>query len=106
MENTLDKPVAKNNMKERLQSVGQVATAAMNAELLKKKVDNAVETVVYDAERLAKRGKHAIEDAIDDATYHIKKQPWSSVGYVFGAGLGIGVVTGWLLTRRNGNRMH
>ncbi len=51
---------------------------------------------------MAKHGRRAIEDTIDDTTYLIKKNPWQSVGYAAGAGLGVGLVAGWLITRRSG----
>jgi ElaB/YqjD/DUF883 family membrane-anchored ribosome-binding protein len=87
-------------LKDKLAAAGEIAAVALNVELLKKKVDNAVEEAVYDAQRMAKKGRHAIEDVIDDAAYRIRKEPLRSAGYVFSAGLGLGVLSGWFLTRR------
>ena len=81
-------------------TIGTVAEAGLDLGLLKKKLENAVEETVLDAERLVKNGKRGFEDAIDDTTYLIKKNPWQSVGYVFGAGLGLGLLSGWMIGRK------
>jgi|ERR1035437_38271 ElaB/YqjD/DUF883 family membrane-anchored ribosome-binding protein len=88
---------------ETLETAGKYAVAAMDIEMLKKRIENTVDDVVIDAQRMAKRGRYAMEDAIDDAAYRIKKDPLRITGYFFGAGLGLGVLTGWLLTRRTNN---
>lgn len=88
----------KSKLQETFAAAGKVAEIGIDVAALKKKVENAVE----DAQRLAKHGRHKFEDAVDDTEHLIKKNPWQSVGYVFGAGLGIGFFTGFLLTRRNG----
>lgn len=51
------------------------------------------------AKRLARRGRNAAADAIDETAYRIKRDPLRSVALTFSAGLGIGMLTGWLLTR-------
>lgn len=93
----------KNILQEGLATAGKIAATGIDIVELKKRVETAVEDAVIDAQRIAKRGQHAAEDVVEDATYYIKKNPWQSVGYVFGAGLGIGLFTGLLLTRRNHN---
>jgi ElaB/YqjD/DUF883 family membrane-anchored ribosome-binding protein len=95
----------KNRLKEVFETAGTIAETGIDIAALKKRVEYAVEDAVMDAERIAKHGKHAMEDAIEDATYYIKKNPWQSVGYTAGAGLCLGLFSGWLLTRRS-NKVH
>lgn len=96
----------KSKLQETFEAAGKAAGIGLDVAGLKKKVENAVEDAVLDAERLAKHGKNKFEDVVDDTEHLIKKNPWQSVGYVFGAGLGIGFFTGLLLTRRNGKNVH
>ena len=96
----------KNRFKEVLATAGTIAETGIDIAALKKRLEYAVEDAVMDAERIAKHGKYAVEGAVEDATYYIKKNPWQSVGYAVGASLGIGLVAGWLMTRRNGNSAH
>ena len=84
-----------------LETTGKTAAAAVEIGILKKRVERAVEDALYDAERAIKHGKHTFEDAVEDATYRIKKNPWQSVGYAAGAGLCVGLLGGWLLSRRS-----
>lgn len=106
LRNTTETTVDNGAVKNALETAGKVATAIVDLELLKKKVEYAVEDAVVDARRMAKKGRYAVEDVIDDAAYRIKKAPLRSAGYLFGAGLGLGMFTGWMLTRRNGDNRH
>lgn len=103
---TIEKVNNKSRLKETMETAGKVASVAIDAGVLKKRVENAVEDALIDARRMAKHSRHAIEDVIDDTTYLIKKNPWQSVGYVLGAGIGIGFLSGWLMTRKKGNSAH
>ena len=103
MNTTTESVNNKSKFQETLEAAGKVAEIGIDVTALKKKVEFAVDDAVLDAQRLAKRGKHKLEDVVDDTEHLIKKNPWQSVGYVFGAGLGIGLLTGLLLTRRNNN---
>lgn len=94
-----------NRLHELLETTGTAATGVLEISMLKKRVERAVEDALNEAERSIKHGKHTFEDAVDDATYLIKKNPWQSVGYTAGAGLCLGLISGWLLTRR-GNKVH
>ena len=91
----------KSRVREALETAGKVAGVGLDVGVLKKRLENVVDDATADAERLAKRGRHAVEDIVDDTTYLIKKNPWRSVGYAAGAGLGVGVIAGWLMTRRS-----
>ena len=82
-------------------AVGEIAEAGLDLGVLKKRIENAVDEAVLDAERLARHGKYMAEDVFDDTTHFIKKNPWQSVGYAAAAGLGIGLLAGWAVTRRS-----
>ena len=82
-------------VKEAFEAAVDMAGAALDVDRLKRRVGDAV----YDAERIAKHGKASMEDALEDTTHYIKKNPWLSVGYVLGAGVGVGFLTGWLFGR-------
>ena len=101
--NTKTTTVNENNpmVREAFDTVGKIAEAGLDFGILKKKLDNAVDEAALDAQRIAKHGKHAVGDAVDDTTYWIKKNPWQSVGYAAGAGLGIGLVVGAIAARSN-----
>jgi ElaB/YqjD/DUF883 family membrane-anchored ribosome-binding protein len=90
-------------VKKAFSAVGEIAEAGLDLGLLKKKIETAVDEAVIDAERLARRGRHAFEDAVDDSTHYIKKNPWQSVGYAAGAGLGVGLLLGIVIARPHGN---
>jgi ElaB/YqjD/DUF883 family membrane-anchored ribosome-binding protein len=85
---------------EALNTATKIADVGFDVGILKKRLENAVDDAAADGGRLAKKGRHAVEDIVDDTTYLIKKNPLRSVGYAAGAGLGVGLIAGWLLTRR------
>lgn len=93
----------KSKLQGTLEAAGKVAEMGIDVTALKKRVENAVEDAVLDAQRIAKQGKRKFEDVVDDTEHLIKKNPWQSVGYVFGAGVGLGLFAGLLLTRRDHN---
>ena len=100
MTETMPAAEKKGLLRETLEKAGKAADVAVDARLLKKRLENAVEEAKFDAQRMARRGKYAMEEAFDDTAYRIRKEPWKSVGYVFGAGLGIGILAGLLFARR------
>jgi len=87
-------------VKDAFATVGKIAEAGLDLGVLKMKLDNAVDEAVVEAERIARRGKHLVEDTVDETTYFIKKNPWRSVGYAAGAGLGIGLLIGIVAVRQ------
>ena len=91
----------KSRVREALETAGKIADAGLDVGVLKKRLETAVEEAVIDAERIAKRGRHAVEDTVEDTTYWIKKNPWRSVGYAAGAGLGVGIIAGLFMKRRS-----
>jgi len=82
-----------------LKTAGKIADLSLDFGLLKKRLENAVEDAILDTERMAKHGRRALEDVMEDTTYWIKKNPWQSVGYAAGAGLGIGLFVGWFTSQ-------
>lgn len=66
---------------------------------LKERVEEMFEDAVSEAKRMAKKGRYAAEDLLDDAEYKIKKAPFRSVGVMFAAGLGLGLVAGIFAAR-------
>lgn len=97
---TAEKLNNKSGLGQVAETVETIAEAGLDLGLLKKKLDHAIEETMLDAERIVKHSKRGIEDAIDDTTYLIKKNPWQSVGYVFAAGLGLGLLSGFLMGRK------
>ena len=93
----------KSRVREALETAGKIAEVGLDVGVLKKRLETAVEEAVVEAERFAKHSRHTIEDAVEDTTYWIKKNPWQSVGYAVGAGLFVGALGGWLLSRRGNN---
>jgi len=96
----------KSRVRDALETAGNVVEAGLDVAKLKKRVGNAVEEAIDDAQRLAKQGQYALEDVMDDTTHYIKKNPWQSVGYAAGAGIGVGLLAGWLMARRTNNTVH
>lgn len=86
------------------ETAGNAAVAALDLELLKKKVEFAVDDTVLETRRILKHGTYAIEDVIEDTGHLIRKNPWQSVGYALGAGVVFGMIAGWLITRSAGLR--
>ena len=95
-----DKIENKGKLRKTFETAGKVAEVALDVELIKKRVGTAVETAVIDAQRRVKRGRYAVEDIIEDTSHKIKKAPLRSVGIMFGAGIGLGMLAGWLMTHR------
>ena len=62
-------------------------------------LDDVIEEGKRKAERVVKHGVIAAEDAMVDATYCIKRHPWQSVAAALGAGVGLGLLFGWMATK-------
>jgi ElaB/YqjD/DUF883 family membrane-anchored ribosome-binding protein len=92
-------PQNSSGVTDALKTAGKIADVALDFGLLKKRLENAVEDAILDTERMAKHGRRALEDVMEDTTYWIKKNPWQSVGYAAGAGLGIGLFVGWFTSQ-------
>ena len=77
----------------------QVAQAGVEVSRLKTAASHSIEDAVTEAKRLVKRSRYATEDLIDDAAQRIKHAPLRSVGIGLAIGLGVGILSGWLLGR-------
>lgn len=77
----------------------QTVRLRREAEQLKERAGEMFEDAVSEAKRMARKGRYAAEDLIDDTEYRIKKAPFRSVGMTFAAGLGLGMLAGWLFSR-------
>ena len=52
------------------------------------------------AKRAARKGWQAAEDFAGGVRTYVRKQPFKALGFVFGASLGFGAITGWLISRK------
>ena len=53
-----------------------------------------------DVTRVIRKARHGTEDFLDEVSIVVKRQPLRSAGIVFGLGIGVGALAGWLGTRR------
>ena len=80
----------------------QAARIKEGAEELKERAEEMFEDAVSGAKRLAKKTRYATEDLMEDTAHKIKKAPFLSVGVTFAAGVGLGLLTGLLVSRLSG----
>lgn len=95
----IEKPNGKTTIQDAVNIVGRAARTKLNVDEWKHKAENMLEDSVDDAKRMAKKARYAAEDLRDDTEHMIKKEPFRAVGIMFGAGIGIGMLTGWLIGR-------
>lgn len=79
----------------------KAAKTAYDIEKMKVAASQAVEDGVAKAKRMIKKGRYAAEDMMEDTAHHIKREPFRSVGIMFGTGLGLGILAGCLITYRS-----
>jgi ElaB/YqjD/DUF883 family membrane-anchored ribosome-binding protein len=79
----------------------KAAKTAIDVEKMRIAASDIVEDGMYKAKRMMRKGQYAAEDLIEDTAHTIKKDPFRSVGITFGAGLGLGIFAGWLITYRS-----
>jgi hypothetical protein len=53
-----------------------------------------------DVTRVVRKARHATEDFFDEVTIVAKRRPLKSAGIVFGLGIGVGALAGWLGARK------
>lgn len=63
-------------------------------------ITEAVDDGVRSAMKAVKQGRQAAEEAMDDTKNAVKENPLEAVGIAFAAGMLIGVLAGWIGTRR------
>jgi ElaB/YqjD/DUF883 family membrane-anchored ribosome-binding protein len=91
---------------ERLARAGEqvktnVAEIAEKAKDITVRVKNQCEETYNDIERGVRRAKLAAEDGIADVRRGIRKSPFITVTSVAAGAFGIGLLTGWLISRRS-----
>jgi ElaB/YqjD/DUF883 family membrane-anchored ribosome-binding protein len=91
-------------IKEAIEAAENVVEIGLDVDRLKKKASETVEDGVAEAKRMIKRGRYAAEDLVEDTAHRIKHDPWRSVGITFAAGVGLGVLIGWLVGREKTER--
>ncbi|HET6935438.1 MAG TPA: hypothetical protein VFI72_11415 [Candidatus Angelobacter sp.] len=78
-----------------------VAEIAEKAKDITVRVKAQCEETCNDIERGVRRAKLAAEDGIADVRRGIRKSPFITVTSVAAGAFGIGLLTGWLIGRRN-----
>ena len=78
MTETMPAAEKKGLLRETLEKAGKAADVAVDARLLKKRLENAVEEAKFDAQRMARRGKYAMEEALEgvDADTHVHEMDY------------------------------
>jgi ElaB/YqjD/DUF883 family membrane-anchored ribosome-binding protein len=78
-----------------------VADFAEKAKDLSAKVKDRLDDTYHDLERGVKRARAAAEDRLDDVRSHVKRRPLASLATVAAGAFAVGILTGWLLGRRD-----
>jgi ElaB/YqjD/DUF883 family membrane-anchored ribosome-binding protein len=63
-------------------------------------IDDRVHEARQAAERAVRRGIERLEDLKDEGVHYVKRNPLKAVAVAAGAGLMVGLVTGWVVRRR------
>ena len=77
----------------------QIAETAKAASRLSSAMAEAVEDGIGAAKRVAKQAGDACEELFDDTTKRLQRHPVETLIGSLVAGIAIGVVLGWLITR-------
>jgi ElaB/YqjD/DUF883 family membrane-anchored ribosome-binding protein len=78
-----------------------VAEFAEKAKDLSTKVREHLDDTYRDLGRSVKRAKAVAEERLDDVRSHVKRRPLTSVATVAAGAFAVGILTGWLLGRRD-----
>jgi ElaB/YqjD/DUF883 family membrane-anchored ribosome-binding protein len=78
-----------------------VAEFAEKAKDLTAKVRDRLDDTYRDLGRSVRRAKAAAEDRLDDVRSHVKRRPLASLATVAAGAFAVGILTGWLLSRRD-----
>lgn len=82
-------------MKENLTDIAEKARD------LSAKVKERLDETYHDLGRTVRRAKNAAEERIDDVRTTVRKRPITSVAAAGAAAFAVGLLTGWLLGRRD-----
>ena len=77
----------------------KAAHLSHEAQLIKSMAEDDVEDGIHAARRATKTVARQLYDLRDDAAYRVKRQPFAAVGIAAGAGLLIGLASGWMAGR-------
>lgn len=83
------------------QVLDNVAEIAEKAKDLSAKVRDRLDETYNDLNRTVRRAKDATEDRLDDLRDHVKSRPLASVAVVAAGAFAIGMLTGWLIGRKD-----
>lgn len=78
-----------------------LADIAEKARDLSTKVRERLDETYQDLGKTVRRAKSAAEDRIDDVRSTVRKRPLTSVASVAAGAFAVGLLTGWLLGRRD-----
>ncbi len=78
-----------------------IADIAEKARDLSAKVRERLDETYNDLGRTVRRARTAAEERIEDVRSTVRKRPITSVASVAAAGFAVGLLTGWLLGRRD-----
>ena len=78
-----------------------VAEFAEKAKDLSTKVREHLDDTYRDLGRSVKRAKAVAEERLDDGRSHVTRRPLTSVATVAAGAFAVGILTGWLLGRRD-----
>jgi ElaB/YqjD/DUF883 family membrane-anchored ribosome-binding protein len=78
-----------------------LADIAEKARDLSAKVKERLDETYHDLGRTVRRARTAAEDRIDDVRSTVRKRPITSVASVAAAAFAVGLLTGWLLGRKD-----
>ncbi|HET9839478.1 MAG TPA: hypothetical protein VFR84_14700 [Candidatus Angelobacter sp.] len=82
-------------MKENLTDIAEKARD------LSARVKERLDETYHDLGRTVRRAKNAAEERIEDVRSTVRKRPITSVAAVGAAAFAVGLLTGWLLGRRD-----
>lgn len=92
----LNKQNGRTTIQDAVNLVGRAARTKLDIDEWRDKAGNLYDDTVDDARRFVKKARYATEDLVDDTEHMIKKQPFKAVGITFGAGIGLGLLAGWM----------
>jgi ElaB/YqjD/DUF883 family membrane-anchored ribosome-binding protein len=78
----------------------QVAGVVEKTKELPEKIKNGVDVAYKGVAKGYRQTKAKAEEVVDDTRRGIKANPLTSVTIAAAAGIGVGMLTGWLLTRK------
>jgi ElaB/YqjD/DUF883 family membrane-anchored ribosome-binding protein len=91
--------VAQNGLLYRAINAGSKIIPGRADACIKETLSRVLDDGMTEAKRLIKKSRYRAADVLDETTYRIKRDPLRSVAVTFGIGIGVGMLTGWLVAR-------